>query len=174
MKKVFLTAVMLLLTACAGSNVKDYAAETPKFSLEQYFTGHTKAWGIFEDRFGAVRARFVVDIKGTKEGDTLTLVEDFVYSDGKTEQRIWKIRKTGEDTYVGTAGDVIGEATGVVSGNALNWAYAMDLKTPDRTLRVKFDDWMYLMDEKRLINRAYVRKWGIEVGSVTLFFEKQD
>ena len=53
MKKVFLTAVMLLLTACAGSNVKDYAAETPKFSLEQYFTGHTKAWGIFEDRFGA-------------------------------------------------------------------------------------------------------------------------
>ena len=37
-------------------------------------------------------------------------------------------------------------------------------------LKVKFNDWIYQQDENVAINRAYVSKFGIEIGSVTLVF----
>jgi len=43
---------------------------------------------------------------------------------------------------------------------------------PDGTLRVSFDDWMWLMDDGRLLNRAYMDKYGVEIGQVIIFFEK--
>ena len=48
----------------------------------------------------------------------------------------------------------------------------MDLKVGDSTLRVHFDDWMFLQPDNVLINRARVSKWGVELGRVTLFFSK--
>ena len=41
-----------------------------------------------------------------------------------------------------------------------------------RTLAVHFDDWMYLQPDGVLLNRAYVSKWGIDIGSVTLAFKR--
>lgn len=150
----------------------DFAQQEPKLDLFDYFTGETYAVGLFEDRFGKVRRQFKVDITGTVEGDVLTLDEDFVYDDGETETRIWRITRAPDGTYRGTAGDVIGEATGIVAGNALNWRYDMDLKVGDSTLRVTFNDWMFLQDGNVMINRAYVSKWGFELGQVSLFFTK--
>jgi hypothetical protein len=70
-------------------------------NIEEYFDGHVVATGQFQDTLGTVRRRFVVDIHGTWDGRTLTLVEDFVYEDKSTEQRIWKMAKTGPDTWTG-------------------------------------------------------------------------
>jgi len=46
----------------------------------------------------------------------------------------------------------------------------MDLPIAGSTLRVRFDDWMFLQTPDVLINRARVSKLGIEIGSVTLIF----
>ena len=40
-------------------------------------------------------------------------------------------------------------------------------------VRVSFDDWMYLLDEDRLINRAEISKFGIHLGEVILYIERQ-
>jgi hypothetical protein len=151
---------------------QDFANEQPHLILEEFFAGQTRAWGIFEDRFGDVRAQFVVDISGTWDGRELTLVEDFLYNDGRTDRRIWVIKRIDPHTYEGRAGDVIGSATGTVFGNALNWRYDMDLKVGARTIRVHFNDWMFLQPNNVMINRARVSKWGVTVGEVTLFFSK--
>ncbi len=153
---------------------QDFAAAEPKLVLEDYFQGRSRAWGIFEDRFGNLRRQFVVDVQGTWDpaSRTLTLVEDFVYSDGERQQRIWRIEKLGENRYRGTAGDVIGTAEGVTSGNALFWEYDMDLKVGDSLWRVRFSDWMWLQPHGALINRARVKRWGIEIGTVTIFFQR--
>ena len=37
-------------------------------------------------------------------------------------------------------------------------------------VKVRFDDWIYLVNEDVAINRAYVSKFGIEIGSVTIVF----
>ena len=106
----------------------DFAGKEPRFVLEDYFAGQTKAWGLFQDRFGKLRRQFEVEIDGTWDGEILILVEDFVYDDGETEQRIWHIRKTGPHTYDGKANGVVGTAAGVAYGSAVNWRYDFDLK----------------------------------------------
>jgi hypothetical protein len=163
------------LSGCANVNVQDYAAEQPTLELFDFFTGTTQAWGQFQDRSGKVIRRFDVTIIGTvsaTDPNQLTLDEQFVYHDGQTEQRIWQITRIAPHQYRGTAGDVIGHATGESAGNALNWRYTLDLPYKDSTLHVQFDDWMYLHSPQHMFNRATVRKWGFTVGEVTLFFKK--
>jgi hypothetical protein len=151
---------------------EDFAGRKPALMIEEYFAGRTKAWGMFQDRFGRLRRQFEVEIDGTWDGETLTLVEDFVYDDGETEQRIWRIKKLGPHAYEGRAEGVIGVAEGMAYGNALNWRYDMDLKVGEGTWRVHFNDWMFLQPNGVLINRARVTKFGLEIGEVTLFFMK--
>lgn len=174
MLRIVLLLAFGLLAACTGKPALD---ETPlsdrKLNLEEFFDGQVLAYGQFQDVFGTVRRRFDVEINGTWDGETLTLVEDFIYEDNSTEQRVWSLIKTGEDTWRGTAPGVIGEATGEERGDTFNWKYEIDLPVPDGTMRVTFDDWMWLLNDDRLLNRAYMKRAGIDIGDVIITFEKQ-
>ena len=167
-------AAVATITGCSSMKPEDFADTEPRLVLEDYFTGQTRAFGLFEDRFGDVRRQFVVHVDGTFDGETLTLDERFAYADGETERRVWRIRRTGPDTYEGRADDIVGVAEGRIAGNALNWRYHMDLKVGDGTWRVGFDDWMFLQPGGVLINRATVTKWGLEIGTVTIAFSKAE
>ena len=163
----------LALAACASAPVpNDYAQETPKLDLRQYFNGPLLAHGLFTDRAGKVQRRFLVRLKGTWVGDVGTLEEDFEYSDGKTERRVWTITDLGGGRYSGLAGDVLGEAKGEASGNALRWAYTLKLPVDGKVYEVQFDDWMYLMSDKVMLNKAQMSKFGFKLGEVTLSFQK--
>ncbi|WP_084462874.1 DUF3833 domain-containing protein [Oceanibaculum pacificum] len=168
-----LLAALLVLGGCSTMKPEDFADTTPRLTVEDYFQGKSRAWGIFQDRFGTLRRSFTVDIEGYREGDEFVLKEDFVYDDGETDQRIWRIRRIDEHRYEGRADDVVGTATGLAYGKALNWQYEFDLKVGERTIRVHFDDWMFQQDEQVMVNRASVTKWGIEIGEVTLFFMRE-
>ena len=164
---------IVMLNGCQSMVPSDFAGSEPRLLIEDYFQGKTRAWGLFEDRFGNVRRQFTVDIDGTWDGEVLVLDEHFEYSDGELDRRVWRIRKTGDHTYEGSAGDIIGTATGEAHGNAFNWQYRMDLAVGDRSWRVTFDDWMFLQPDGVLLNRAQVSKFGLEIGTVTLAFKKQ-
>jgi hypothetical protein len=164
----------LLLSACVGKPaLEDPKLSDREFNLEEFFEGEVTASGQFQDVFGTVRRRFDVAIDGTWDGQTLRLVEDFVYEDGSTEQRIWTLQKTGAQTWEGTAPGVIGTARGTEDGDTFNWAYTIDLPVPDGTLRVSFDDWMWQLSETRVLNRAYMKKLGVPIGEVIIYFEKE-
>lgn len=169
-------ALLLGLSACAsGPALEDYVDDGPTFQPEVFFEGDLTAWGVFQDRFGEVRRRFVVDVVGEWDGETLTLLEDFVYEDGTEERRIWRLRKTGATTWEGEAEGVVGVATGEVAGNAFNFAYTFDLTLPDGdTLRVDFDDWLWQQDDQVVVNRAYVSKFGFEIGQLSIFFKRDE
>ena len=172
-----LTAILItlmILSGCTSMKPIDFKQTEPRLTIEHYFTGKTQAWGIFEDRFGTLRRQFIVDVTGEWDGKELILDERFRYSDGETEQRVWRIRKTAEHSYEGRAADVIGVARGESYGNALKWQYDMDLKVGGGTMRVHFNDWMFLQPNGVLLNRARVTKFGIEIGQVTLAFMKPD
>jgi hypothetical protein len=167
-------AALSVLAACGGTpSLEDFAGTTPELELEEFLSGKLTAHGVFQDRFGDVRRTFVADILGEWDGEMLTLTEDFVYEDGTTERRIWRLTQTGPETWTGTAEGVIGEARGEERGNAFNWVYTIDLKTPDGVLRASFDDWMWQMDDQVMINRAYVTKFGVEIGQLSIFFRRE-
>ena len=153
-------------------NIEKFKGSQPIFSLEDYFEGKTEAWGMFHDRFGNLKRTFKVDINGTLESNTLTLDEKFLYDDGEQDSRVWTIKILGNNQYSGTASDVVGEAKGISEGNALNWKYKLNLKVGDSTILVDFDDWMFLQDRNILMNRAEVKKWGLNIGVVSITFLK--
>jgi hypothetical protein len=180
MKKSHIAAAAAVLvaatatTSCVSSSTLEQFETAPRqLVLEEYFEGETTAYGLFEDRFGKVRRQFKVDITGEVEGNRLTLTENFVYDDGERDTRVWEIDILGNGQYRGTAGDVPVPAVGQVSGNAFNWKYRVDLKVGDSVWNVGFNDWMFLMQDGVLINRAYVTRYGIEIGQVTIAFNKK-
>lgn len=176
--RLFALAALTLLIACTGKpSFDDPGLSDRKLDLETFFDGELVAYGQFQDVLGTVRRSFVVTIDGDWDGERLRLVEDFVYEDGSTEQRIWTLRKTGPDAWTGTAPGVIGEARGVEQDNRFNWRYTIDLPIPSasgetETMRVSFDDWMWLLSDDRLLNLAYVKRYGLDIGVVTISFEK--
>ncbi len=166
-------AAALAASGCAGPSVNDYASEKPVLDLKQYFNGVVDAWGIFTDRSGKVVKRFTVVMHCKWDGDQGVLDEDFVYSDGTVQKRIWKLQHMGNGRYSGQADDVIGMADGQTRGNAFNWRYTLALPVDGQVWHVQFDDWMYLLDDKVMLNKAAMSKFGIFLGEVTLSFTRR-
>jgi hypothetical protein len=168
----FVLAVLAVLAGCASVDVATYRNEKPTLDRAQYFNGTVDGWGMFQDRSGQVVKRFCVRIDATWTGNTGTLDEQFEFSDGTRQNRVWKLVKDG-DLYTGTAADVVGTARGQAQGNALRWNYVLALPVDGRTWHVDMDDWMYLIDDKTMLNRTAMSKFGVEVGQVTLAFRKR-
>ena len=163
----------LLLSACASQQIETYAQDKPLLDLTQYFNGTLDAYGVFTDRSGTVVKRFTVVMVCTWNDNEGVLDEDFRYSDGTTQKRIWRLRKLGDGRFSGRADDVVGEARGETRGNTFHWTYTLNLPVGGRLFEVQFDDWMYLMTDKVMLNKAAMSKFGVRLGEVTLSFVKR-
>ncbi len=172
-RRLFLLAAAASAVGCAAPTPADYAAEKPVLDLKTYFNGELAAHGMFSDRSGKVVRRFVVQMTGSWQGNQGVLDERFTYSDGKTERRVWRLTDEGGGRWSGRADDVVGVAEGLARGNALNWRYTLRLPVDDKVYEVQFDDWMYLIDERVMLNKAVMSKFGIRLGEVTLSFTKK-
>jgi len=167
------TAGVASLSGCAGPSIDSYRAEQPVLDLREYFNGTLDAYGVFTDRSGQVVKRFTVLMVCIWVGDEGTLDERFTYSDGTTQQRVWRLQKWPDGRYTGTADDVLGQAQGQARGNAFRWGYTLKLPVDGSVYEVGFDDWMYLMDARVMLNKAVMSKWGVRLGEVTLSFVKR-
>lgn len=177
LKYLLLSAGALLvaftLAGCATPGIEQYRDQRPVLDLRSYLDGRLDAWGVFQNRSGQVVKRFHAAIDASWDGDTGTLDEHFTWSDGTTSRRVWTLRRQPDGTFRGTADDVVGEAIGEVAGNALRWRYVLALPVDGKVYNVDFDDWMFLMDDKVMLNRSYMSKWGFGLGEVTLSFVKR-
>lgn len=170
-----------VLTGCASQHISDYSGQTPLLDLRRYFNGTVDAYGVFTDRSGKVVKRFTVLMQCSWQGEAGqeegVLDEDFLYSDGTKQKRIWRLKRqpgvSGQGRYSGRADDVVGQASGEEQGNAFNWAYILNLPVDGRVIEVRFDDWMYLMNDRVMLNKASMSKWGVHLGEVTLSFTKR-
>jgi hypothetical protein len=162
----------IALTGCASPQVQDYAGEAPRLDLRSFFDGPLSAKGMFTDRSGRVVKRFTVKMQARWEGDSGVLDEYFQYSDGSTQRRVWRLRALGPGRFSGTADDVVGAAEGESAGNALRWNYTLALPVDGRVWNVALDDWMFLIDERTLLNRSALSKFGLHLGDVTLVITK--
>lgn len=172
--KFFMAAIVFCgLVGCSSPEINAYREEKPNLDLQQYFNGTLDAWGVFQDRAGMVKKRFHVVIDAKWQGDVGTLDERFSWSDGTQSRRVWTLTKQANGKFIGRADDVIGEAHGELAGNALRWRYLLALPVDDAIYHVDFDDWMFLMNDRVMLNRSYMSKWGFTLGEVTLTFVKR-
>jgi len=172
-RRAAMLAAAALLAGCAAPEVTEYAREQPVLDMRAYFNGRVDGWGLFTDRSGKVVKRFTVAMDCRWNGDEGVLDEDFTYSDGTKQRRIWRVRKLADGRYVGRADDVVGEASGQAAGNTLRWNYTLALPVQGRTWHVQMDDWMHLVDSEVLLNRTAMSKFGVHLGDVTLSFRRR-
>ncbi|MDP1734683.1 MAG: DUF3833 domain-containing protein [Sulfuritalea sp.] len=168
---------LFFLGGCAAIDVEQYRSEKPQLDLRKFFSGTVDGWGMFQDRSGKVIKRFHVVIDAKWQGDTGTLDERFTWSDGdqggNPPRRVWTLRDTGNGRFIGTAGDVVGEALGETAGNALRWRYVLALNVDGKIINVDFDDWMFLVDDQVMLNRSLMSKYGFALGEVTLSLKRR-
>ena len=172
-KPIILLSALGLLSACSTS-LDDYTGSTPEFDLKTYFTGNVTAWGIVQDYSNTLTRRFCVDIIGTWNGNQGQLHETFYYNDGEEQIRIWNLTVAEDGSVTGNAGDVIGEASGGQVGSAFNWRYTLRVPIDGTEYDFAIDDWMFQMDEQRVMNRSYMSKLGVNVADISIFFDKNE
>jgi len=142
--KAILLCASVALAGCSTASLDDYRGSKPALDLQAYFNGP----GVLD--------------------------EHFTYDDGEKQRRVWTLKKQADGSYTGTADDVVGQASGRTEGFALFWDYTLRLPVDGQVYEVRFDDWMYQLDERTLLNRSVMSKWGVKLGEVTLFFRKGD
>ncbi|CAM5218248.1 DUF3833 family protein [Alishewanella longhuensis] len=128
---------------------------------------------MLQDWRGRQTLRFTADFCGEWSGDQGDLYEVFYFSDGRVEQRHWRLQQFADGKITGTADDVVGTAQGQLAGNALYWQYVLRIPYEDATLDVTVKDWLYLVDQQNLINRTSMHKFGIKVADLTLSIQQQ-
>jgi len=174
-KFTILIIALFFTVSCINNNSMkptDFTNTEPTMTIEKYFDGPVKAWGLLQDRNGKVTRQFKADMFGSFVGDILTLKEDFYWTDGEKQNRIWEIKKINQNYYEGSAPDVVGIAKGFQYGSAFKFEYSLMVPFKGKNIKVSFDDWIFKQDEEVAINRATLTKFGFKVGELTVFFKK--
>ncbi len=172
--KIFFSIICLAaITSCSSYETKDYAANKPTLDIREYLNGDVVANGMIFDWKGKATRHFTATIKGEWKGANGKLTEHFIFSDGKTQDRIWQIKFNDAHTFTATAGDVIGVANGSQHGNAVNMNYLLHhVQEDSSTIDITIDDWLFLTEGGVLINRSKLYKFGVQVGEVLISFSK--
>lgn len=170
---VIIMGIVSFFNNAFAINGKDYQSLKPRLELDKFFNGKIKAWGIIQSATGTVMAKFDANLVGKWDGNNGILEEDFYYYDtGRKQHRIWQIKKLDDMHYTGSANDIEGIAKGIAFGNAINWHYEMYVPVNNSSYKFKFDDWMWAMNNDTVINRSYMKKFGITLAEITIFMQK--
>jgi len=171
-KVLCVTGAMCLLTSCTTA-IADYKNTSPTLDIQTYFDGPMTAWGMVQDYNDKVTRRFCVELKGSWQGSNGLLKEKFYFDDGEVTYRNWQLTRQSDGQYIGEAEDVVGRATGQQQGFAFQWQYQLTVPIDGSAYQFVLDDWMYRIDDYRAFNRTEMKKFGVTVAQLTLFFDKQ-
>ena len=172
----FLTILLVILLAAIGvksrffsfssQSPRDYSQTGPLFVLDKHLNGPILSEGLIYGPDGKVGVTFVANMMGTWDGDSGTLSESFSYSNGKTQERKWFLKKGPGNTFTATADDIIGTAQGEVSGSSIQLKYRIVLPKESGGHTLDVTDWLYLAENGAILNRSEMRKFGIKVAEL--------
>jgi len=164
--------LILMLALVAGCSTPTYEHLGPKFEIDKLLQGELHAYGIVRDRSGNLLRRFKVNMTGRwNDQGTGTLDEQFLYDDGERSERLWTFTPSGDGGYIGSANDTLSEAVVRVDGPVLTLKYRIALEVGEANYEVVFDDALYAIDDKRIVNVSDIRKFGFKVGEVVLVIQ---
>jgi hypothetical protein len=166
----FFALVLAGAASAAGSQAP--AAPTGRLVLEDFFRGRFVANGTFVNTRDGTQRGLKVAMKGTWDGQTLTLVEDFVYSDGERDRKTWRFTKIAEGRYRATREDVIGEGVAEQDGDAVRLHYTARVKASGSSYDLRFRDTLAKTDSRTVLNTADVSFLFFPVGRVELIIRK--
>ncbi len=174
--KSFLSLLACTVFAgCSSMNIEDFSNTTPEFIPQEYFNGKMTAYGIVKDRSGKIIRSFKGELVGSWDANGVgTLDEHFLYNDGEKLNRVWTLKPTKEGKlFIGSAGDIVGDAPMRANGNTVMIDYTMQVPYGDGTIDVNVRDWLHLQADGVIINHSKMKKFGFEVGELVITIIKE-
>lgn len=164
-RRAFCLGSLALLAGCATTPPSP-VGETLPITLADAFTGRSTGTGVFRVSLTGAERRFRADLNGRLRGNTLTVVEDFVYDDGQKDRLTWVFTRSGAGTWTGKREDTVGVATVVETGREVRLTYLADFRSPGKVTRLGFNDVIYRRPDGLIVNDGVVTREGIPVGTV--------
>lgn len=167
---LFLAALVMaaksMFLSFRAQTPSDYADTSPAFSLKTHLNGEILSEGLIYGPTGKMTNSFVARMVGEWDGETGTLSEEFTYSNGKKQSRKWFLKLSDGNTFTATADDIVGEASGVVSGSTIKMEYQIILPEDAGGHTLTATDWLYLTESGVIMNKSEMRKFGFKVAEL--------
>ena len=140
--------------------------------FEKFFTGEVVAKGnlilFFPKKL--VKNVYVV-FKGIFKNNKLKLIEKYIEGEKKIT-RNWSFEKKSNSLFIGSEKNVKGKIVVHINKNNLKMRYYFKLLIWKFTVTVLINDYMFLINEKEIVNTTYVSKFGINLAKVVLLYKK--
>ena len=144
----------------------DYTALEPRIDIRKHLSGPIRCEGVIYGPMGRVSSRFTADMEGRWDGNRGTLAEHFIYDSGTKQDREWRLTLGNDGRVTAEADDLLGKGTGQQDGAALHLNYTIQLPESAGGHALQVTDWMYLVDDKTIVNRSQFRKFGVKVAEL--------
>ncbi len=155
--------------------IEDFTNKGPEFIPQEYFNGKLTAYGMVKDRSGKIIKTFKGNLVGSWDKNGVgTLDEKFIYDNGEKQTRVWTLTPTGDKTFIGTAGDIVGNAQMIANGNTVMIDYTMRVPYNDSTLDINVKDWLHLQEDGVILNHSKMKKFGFTVGELVITIIKEN
>lgn len=151
----------------------DYTGTGPAFSLTEHLNGEILSEGLIYGPNGRVTNSFTARMVGEWTGSTGRLSEAFTYSNGQTQNREWQLTLGPNNTFTATADDIVGIATGKVSGSTVMMKYKIILPEASGGHVLSVTDWLYMTESGVILNRSELRKFGIKAAELVATMRPQ-
>jgi hypothetical protein len=161
------TIAILALSSCAYfENLfpKKQIAEldslqtAPKIDIKKFFSGDIEGFAIIQNSAGKIIGTTQVKISGKWDENKGEIRQNFIYDGKIKDSRIWLVTVNGDGTFEAIGHDFLAPAKGKQVGNAAQIFYTLNLMYQGSKKPVRFEDKMYLIDEKSMIEISTFNK----------------
>ena len=131
-------------------------------------------WRSFGQRFGEAEGRLAqLDPNGVQESDEIYLLSG-AGDNVKVRDALMDIKVLREVNADGLEQwtPVMKAEFPLSAATAAEVLAALRLPVDGKVYEVQFDDWMFLVDQRVMLNKAVMSKFGVRLGEVTLSFYK--
>lgn len=138
-----------LLSGCDQKPLASQAhGSASDFDPVAFFSGHTRSWGVIENRSGAPTQQIMTEGLGTSRGaDGLVMTQHLTFQDGTMQQRDWTLWRSGPNQFDATANDMVGMANGQANGRVFHWKWVLARAPGNHLLDVTMNQWMYRLED---------------------------
>lgn len=164
MKNIFRLLVIIVLTSAISSCAYidqflpqkpvaelDYLDKTNKIDIKKFFNGDIEAFAIVQDKDAKIIGTYTNKIHGKWEDNKGVIQYNLVDDKGNKDNRTWLITLESDGIFEVVGHEFTKPAEGKQIGNAAQMIYSLTMRGKDKKEAVKFEDRMYLVDEKSMI-----------------------
>ncbi|SFJ27622.1 DUF3833 domain-containing protein [Jannaschia pohangensis] len=149
-----------------SQKASEYADNLPLIDLKAHLDGKLACDGMIFGPTGRVTSRFRAIMNTTWDGPKGVMDEHFIYDDGSTQDRQWRLTVADDGSVRAEADDVIGAGRGRMAGNAFGMRYRIRLPEKSGGHVLDAVDWMYLQEDGTILNRSQFTKFGVKVAEL--------